>query len=306
MSKEHGPDLKRLTTRARCGDIEAQYLLAKKLCEGSSSQFRQGIKWLQRAARSHQVVAQFVLGVYLNEGIYLKKNSRKAQQWLRESRRNDTHGTVRKKMIDPLVFQWYFKAAKIGDVTGCYNVGYGYEHGSGVTKDAKKARFWYKRAARKGDMDACHKVGFLLEKAGSVRQAVGWYRKAAERGNPDSMFNLALCYDYGKGVRADVRSAFTWYHKAALKGDIWAQNNLARAYAEGWGVRQDVAKALFWFRRAASQGDAKAQFNLGQHYEKAKGVRRSLSRALGWYGKAAAQGHAKARRRVKVLKTDHS
>ena len=39
-----------------------------------------------------------------------------------------------------MAFEWYMKAAELGDVYGCFNVGECYYHGKGVEQDAVKAR----------------------------------------------------------------------------------------------------------------------------------------------------------------------
>ena len=38
-----------------------------------------------------------------------------------------------------LAFEWYMKAAKLGDVYGCFNVGECYYHGKGVEQDWLRA-----------------------------------------------------------------------------------------------------------------------------------------------------------------------
>ena len=53
-----------------------------------------------------------------------------------------------------LAFEWYMKAAELGDVYGCFNVGECYYHGKGVEQDAVKAFEWYMKAADKGDMQS--------------------------------------------------------------------------------------------------------------------------------------------------------
>ena len=52
---------------------------------------------------------------------------------------------------------------------------------------------------------------------------------------------------------------FYWYHYRANRGDAEAQFNLALCYDEGKGVAIDQAEAVRWSRRAADQGDASAQ-----------------------------------------------
>lgn len=46
-----------------------------------------------------------------------------------------------------------------------------------------------------------------------------WYKKAAEQGHAQSMSNLAVCYEYGKGVAKDIKQALYWAQKAVDCGD---------------------------------------------------------------------------------------
>ena len=71
---------------------------------------------------------------------------------------------------------------------------------------------------------------------------------------------------------------FYWYHYRANRGDAEAQFNLALCYDEGKGVAIDQAEAVRWYRRAADQGDASAQHNLGVCYSQGTGVLRIMQR----------------------------
>ena len=66
------------------------------------------------------------------------------------------------------------------------HIGYMYDYGQGVEKDAS--------------------IG------------VQWYRKAAEQGFAKSQYNLGHCYENGSGVKKDLNEAVRWYRKAAAQG----------------------------------------------------------------------------------------
>ena len=91
--------------------------------------------------------------------------------------------------------------------------------------------------------------------AGNFEEAVKWYRKAAEQGDADAQFNLALMYDYGRGVTEDDAEAVRWYRKAAEQGGARAQLNLGVMYYSGNGVLQDTIAAHMWFNIAAENGN---------------------------------------------------
>ena len=65
---------------------------------------------------------------------------------------------------------------------------------------------------------------------------VQWYRRAAEKGFAPAQFNLALCYELGRGVPGDERQAFRHYLMAAEQGFPAAQFNVGNMYATGRGV----------------------------------------------------------------------
>ena len=62
-----------------------------------------------------------------------------------------------------LAFEWYMKAAELGDVYGCFNVGECYYHGTGVPVDEKKGLKWIHKATFQGyqpAIDYCKEHGY--------------------------------------------------------------------------------------------------------------------------------------------------
>ena len=78
-----------------------------------------------------------------------------------------------------LAYEWYMKAAELGDVYGCFNVG-------GVEKDLSECVFWYELAANGGDAQA--------------QFATGWFLMT------------------GTGVPVDEKKGLKWIHKATFQG----------------------------------------------------------------------------------------
>lgn len=73
------------------------------------------------------------------------------------------------------------------------------------------------------------------------------------------LFEQALAYENGEGVRRDALLAANLYCEAARLGDRDAQYNLGWMYANGRGVPRDDGRALFLFQAAAEQGIETAQ-----------------------------------------------
>ena len=54
------------------------------------------------------------------------------------------------------------------------------------------------------------------------------------------MFNLAVCYGQGLGVKKNWQRAVWWYKRAAKLGHVPSQIDLGVCYDQGFGVRQDL------------------------------------------------------------------
>src|SRR5271163_2770456 len=165
--------------------------------------------------------------------------------------------------------RWYRKAADAGEPGGMSDLGFMYQHGTGVAKDAT--------------------------------EAVRWYRKAADAGEPKGMSNLGIMYRDGAGVATDAAEAVRWFRKAADAGDARGMENLGFMYENGTGVAKDAAEAVRWYRKAADAGDAPGMNNLGAVYEKGTGVAKNAAEAVRWYRKAAAAGIQEAKDNLKRL-----
>ena len=50
----------------------------------------------------------------------------------------------------------YQKACNLNESSGCYNLGYNYKHGLGLSKDINKAKSLYDKACRLGVKQACN------------------------------------------------------------------------------------------------------------------------------------------------------
>ena len=81
-------------------------------------------------------------------------------------------------------------------------------------------------------------------------QAVYWYQKAAEQGHTSAQYNLAGCYEEGRGVSRNPERAFSYYRLAAESGDTYAQRKLSYCYENGFGVKKDLSQAILWLERA--------------------------------------------------------
>jgi TPR repeat protein len=125
----------------------------------------------------------------------------------------------------------YKRAAERGSATSQTWLGYHYERGDGVSRDASEALRYYRMAADQGDPLAEYDAGVMYRDGkgapADIKEARDWFRKSADQGFPPSMYNLGLLYRVGVGVPRDIAEAYKWIALAARAGYPRAQADLA-------------------------------------------------------------------------------
>ncbi|MDE5593690.1 MAG: sel1 repeat family protein [Clostridiales bacterium] len=122
----------------------------------------------------------------------------------------------------------YMKKAAEGNHTAAlFNLGYYYELGAYLPKDLKKAKSFYERAAEAGDEDAAMRLGILEVKSGD---AAAGFKLFEDRANNKSdlcaKYNMAICYEKGIGVEADMDKALDIYCECIAAGSFEAEKRL--------------------------------------------------------------------------------
>jgi len=199
--------------------------------------------------------------------------------------------------------EFSLKSSKQGNPLGTFNLGWLYEAGDGVQKDAERASKCYSLAlsritnlAESGDawaqiaLGRCLAVGSGINKNPS--EAVQWFRKAAEQGNAEGQCWLGMCIATGLGIERNPEEAMQWYQKAAEQGNVGGQIEYGDALALGvGGVEINEKEATQWYRKAAENGDPIAQFKLGDCLFYGRGIDKSEKEAVYWYQKSAEQDY---------------
>ena len=194
------------------------------------------------------------------------------------------------------------RAADAGDagamirLSNCYTVGEG-----GVGVDLVEAFRWCRRAVEVRAPSAvayynlalCFDFGRGTPK--DLVEAVRLYKIAAEMGDADAQFNLGMCLQRGDGTPCNPVEAFTWLKRAADAGNAVAQRNVGRALETSHGVKEDKVSAVVYYRRSADQGDATAMYNLGICFRIGIGVPRDPSAAVLWMKRAHDAGYPDAK-----------
>ncbi|ASA54279.1 J domain-containing protein [Vibrio gazogenes] len=126
-------------------------------------------------------------------------------------------------------------------------------------------------------------ICLLLTLASAHAADINTLRQQAILRDSNAQYQLALHYQQGQGVKADLKQSFYWMEQAAENGHKQAQLQVANAYLNGSaGATADKTQAIYWLTRLATQGDTTAQFKLGQLYEQVTDLS-GETQALIWY-----------------------
>ena len=129
-------------------------------------------------------------------------------------------------------FEYWTKAAKLGDINAHYFLSNLYQLGQGVEKDKKKRDFHLEEAAIGGHPTARHNLGsYENDERGCRERAVKHFIISAKLGYDGSLENLKHLYKQGAVSREDFAEALRG-HKAAVDATKSPQRKEAEEYAE--------------------------------------------------------------------------
>lgn len=157
--------------------------------------------------------------------------------------------------------------------------------------------------AEQGDDKAQNTLGTWYYLGKNVPQnqerALKYWALAAKQNNAEAIGNMAMCYQQGKGTKADSAMASKLYQKAIEKGNTHVlkqhieladkQGNLFSSlllndlYNRGVGVKRDQAKAELYLRKAAAAGHTDSQLKWALTCLNNKNTKE----AVVWFKKAA-------------------
>ena len=112
-------------------------------------------------------------------------------------------------------FEYWTKAAELGEVEAHYQLGLMYWKGDGVEKDEGKAVYHYEMAAIGGHTHARHNLGCTEEDNWNMERAVKHFIIAANLGNEGSMKPLWRYYSEGYITKEDLDATLRT-HQAAI------------------------------------------------------------------------------------------
>lgn len=235
---------------AQKNNAEAQrwlgYIYEKGI--GVPKSYEQEFSWYKKAALQNDFYAQMQLGFMYENGIWVSENKKAADEWYQKA-------MEQKAAIANVIKQ----ANEYQDDKIYANIlGFMYGNGMGVTRDYKLAFDWYKKAAKLGDVDSQATLGYLYSIGKGVQkdelQSFAWFKKAAEQGNANAQSVVAYEYFKGEVVGAkNYKLAFVWAQKAAKQGDESAQRFLGHIYLSNQVVSFSFVQGYAWFCTGTTQ-----------------------------------------------------
>jgi TPR repeat protein len=86
------------------------------------------------------------------------------------------------------------------------------------------------------------------------QKAIELWIMAANAKVLDALYDLAVAYETGDGIKKNLRKSFLLYTDAALRGQAKAIFEVGRCYFYGIGVPANKKIALIWFDKAEEMG----------------------------------------------------
>jgi len=119
------------------------------------------------------------------------------------------------KANDFTAAQLFEKATTKGHADAMSTLAGLYYTGKGVVKNEEKAAALWRQAGEAGNPEGYFHLGRMCERANNLPHSTAMYKLAAQRGLAHAQFKLALAYEKGKGIDADLQQAARWYALAA-------------------------------------------------------------------------------------------
>lgn len=201
--------------------------------------------------------------------------------------------------------EWQRKAARAGDAAAQWQYGSSLCFGA-AAKPAQCDVAWFERSAKQGATTATRLLGrAYLTGTGVPRDAArarGYYEAALAAGDENAAGTLGEIHANGDGVPRDRARAIELFRRGARYGDPRAQVSLALALRDG--ADGDAAESLRWFKAAAQQGERRGFAGWGRALEEGRGVDKDETLARGMYAWAAEAGDRDAMRRLAAMLRD--
>ncbi|ORZ20807.1 hypothetical protein BCR42DRAFT_370755 [Absidia repens] len=162
---------------------------------------------------------------------------------------------------------WFIQSADNRNKYAQFIVGFHYEQGIIVSKNASMAKNYYLSSAQQDSPDAQAALGILLVDDRQFDTGLKWLHDAARMKNTRALVKLGTMHECGQGIAKDEHQALLYYKAACEQNDPSAHYLLGLHYRLGTlGLSQHLIQAGKHFTRSARLGFAPAQRLLGLMY----------------------------------------
>eukprot|EP00984_Skeletonema_dohrnii_P015077 scaffold6456_cov98-Skeletonema_dohrnii-CCMP3373.AAC.3 len=130
-------------------------------------------------------------------------------------------------------FEWYIKAAALGNVDAHAELAYLYRKGQGVEQDEKKEIHHFEKAAIGGHPGARHNLGCREGVNGNIERSMKHFIIAATQGSDESIKVLMNAFKRGLVKKEDLAAALR-AHQAVVDETKSPQREAAEEYRRKW------------------------------------------------------------------------
>lgn len=292
-----GKAIQYLEKAAKTDNANAKYYLYKALLDIPGNQNEEeAMKWLKEAAQLGLAEAQGELGVCCQTGRGIEKNLEKAVYWFQKAAdQNDAFSQNRlgnryllgegvSKDLEK-AFQWFQRAAEGGFVKAYVSLANCYKDGLGTKKDLGAAEQYLRKYTEKSMENkeeflttfySCGKIWAALVRSGAfsdekkeelLKIAFQCFEVSAKKAKDSKgMYELAQCYEYGRGIEKNENEAIYWYQKAAENGNAEGAFELGNCYYRGKGTYLDLEEAVRWYQVAIDKNYLPAFLGMAHYY----------------------------------------
>jgi uncharacterized protein len=293
-------NIEELRARAEKNDPQAQVTLGSLYQLGQSglkADYKEAMKWFQRAAQQGDAGAMYRVGYMYFSGQGVSLNLNESVRWFKQSAQEGfavaqfTLGTMyREGQGVPQNYseslRWFYHAAEQGHAAAQHQVGVLIWHGKGAPQDYIEGCKWWYIAAANGSENAREAIQTIalpimtreqMAEASQLAQAFkpqparrltdksgppAYYQELvtkANAGDPAAQYQLSLLLQTGAPTREDLMEARKWVVQAAQGGHAEAQHQLGSMYYLGQGgLLKDYVAAYKWLSLSVNHGRTNA------------------------------------------------
>lgn len=287
---------------AESGSSEAEFLLGLMYDRGIATQAdrSRAIHWYAQSETNP--MSAFILGTYLADGNGIKKNLKKANDYLQFAASKHFAAAsfnlgVLKKQEDKEFLPDIEKAAALGLSRAGLELADYYTSRESTPAQLSQARVLYEQFAKQGLQSAQIKLGYLYEQglgvARDYNQALSWYTLAAQHKHDHgrAQFLIGRLYQFGLiGNGPNYAMAKQWYGE--VKGN-YAPAAVASGFIDETEY-DDYRHAFSDYQQASDLRDPSAEYNLALIYEKGKNQAVDTDKAKRLFKQAAQHKIVKA------------